>query len=143
MGRSSFRSVVGPLITLAVAGCGLIPVPSPRASGPITFAFDVENRTQRTLIVSVASDGAATMPEFAGGQRGTVSITILNPTNGIGVEIIEGPCALVGEATLPTPIPFTLVIENGSDPTSVTLSTLPNVGATPMPQPAEAGRCSG
>jgi hypothetical protein len=134
---------VWPLIAIVVAGCGLIPVPSPSAGGPITFAFDVENRTERTLIVSVASDTAAIMPEFAAGQKGTVSITVLHPANGIGVEIIEGPCDLVGESMYPTPAPFTLVIEDGADPASVTLSTLPTIGTTPMPQPPEAGRCSG
>jgi hypothetical protein len=131
-------------LVLAVVGCGLLPEPPPPTSGPIAFAFDVENRTQRTLIVSVASDAAAAMPEFVGGQSGTVSITVADPTNGIGVEVIAGPgCDILANGTFPTPRPFTLVIEDAADPSTVRLSARPTVASAAMPQPRDAGRCSG
>ena len=118
------RLVAAALGTVALAGCGLLPVralPSLPTEGPIEFRFDVENRTQRTLIVSVAGDAEAAMPEFAGGQRGSVSLRVLNPTNGIGLELIGPDCELLAEAILPTPQPFTLVLEEGADPTEVTV----------------------
>jgi hypothetical protein len=104
----------------------------------------VENRTRRAVVVSVASDTAAVMPQFLAGQRGTISIAILDPGNGIGVEILGVPgCAVLAEDTLPTPEPITLVLEDGTAPSTVSISLLGTAVAEPMAQPAASTECLG
>ena len=104
MGRIA-RNAFWLLAVAAVIGCGRFTLPSPPAvamasDDQIALRFDVENRTERRLIVSTATDVAAFMPEFEAGQRGTVFIPLDNPRNGIGVEIYGEPgCVLLGNAT--------------------------------------------
>jgi hypothetical protein len=105
---------------------------------PILFSFDVENRASIGVIVGVASDTAAVLPGFEPGQRGTISIRLLNPQNGIGVEIQGSGCRLLASAIFPTPLPFTLVVEDGADAGGVKLSTVEGVSATPIPMPTNA-----
>jgi hypothetical protein len=113
------------------------PTTEPTTS-PISFSFDVENRASVGVIVSVASDTAATMPGFEPGQRGTISIALLNPENGISVEIQGSECRLLASAMYPTPVPFTLLVENGPEPGAVKLSTRAGTSRTPMPLPSNS-----
>ena len=103
---------------------------------PFLFTFDVENRSSRGVVVSVASDYGASLPGFAPGQRGTISIHLLNPQNGIGVEIQDGACGLLAKALYSTPDPFTLIVDDGAKPGEIALSTREGASATPMPLPS-------
>lgn len=136
-----------PPATPAATVSALAPSPSPSAAAqpsaspatsPTTFSFNVENRGSIGVIVSVASDSAATMPGFEPGQRGTVSIKLLNPANGIGVEIQGVGCRLLASAMYPTPGAFTLVVEDGANAGTVKLSTRPGVAAAPLPLPSNS-----
>lgn len=130
--------------TPAATVSALAPSPSasataqPSASPPTTFSFDVENHASIGVVVSVASDTAATMPGFEPGQRGTVSIKLLNPANGIGVEIQGTECRLLASGMYPTPSPFTLLVEDGPQPGSVKLSTRDGASSTPMLLPSNS-----
>jgi hypothetical protein len=100
------RTLAAILITLGACA----PTPSPNseqptslpsataratpAASPTVFAFDVENRASIGVVVSVASDTAATLPGFEPGQRGTIEIPLGNPQNGISVEIQGTECRL-------------------------------------------------
>lgn len=108
------------------------PTPAPTAS-PITFMFDVENRSQVPVVVSVASDAGATMPGFEPGQLGTVSIPLLNPQNGVGVEVQGAECRLLAEDSFPTPVPFTLLVEDGAQAGTIRISTRAGASRTPTP----------
>ena len=150
------RSVVVAALVVSLAACSPAPSPEPAASqaaltpvpttttgpgpvvGPVVFSFDVENRASIGVIVSVASDTAATMPGFEPGQRGTVSIKLLNPANGIGVEIQGFGCRLLASEMYPTPRAFTLVIEDGAEAGTVKLLTRPDTAATPIPLPSNS-----
>lgn len=109
------------------------PVPS-----PTSFSFDVENDASIGVVVSVASDTAATLPGFEPGQRGTISITLKNPQNGISVEIQGTECRLLASARYPTPSPFTLIVEDGPERGSVMLSTRDGASANPIPAPSNS-----
>jgi hypothetical protein len=102
------------------------------------FSFDVENRATIGVVVSVASDAAATMPGFEPGQRGTISIKLFNPTNGIGVEIQGVGCRLLASAMYPTPGPFTLVVEDGADAGAIRISTVTGTAEAPIPLPTNS-----
>lgn len=115
-------------VILSIAACG----PAPRPPG---FSFDVENRSRVPIIVSVASDTAAMMPGFEPGQRGTISIGLKNPQNGISVEIQAPGCRLLASAMLPTPVPFTLFVDDAPGAGIVRLSTVAGTGLTPLPLP--------
>jgi hypothetical protein len=117
--------------------------PTPGSAGsadasPTTFSFDVENRSSIGVIVSVASDTAATMPGFEPGQRGTISIKLLNPVNGIGVEIQGTGCRLLASEMYPTPGSFTLVVDDGAGTGTVKLSTEPKTAPQPIPLPSNS-----
>lgn len=127
----------------SAAQAALTPVPtttdgSEPVSGPVMFSFDVENRSSIGVIVSVVSDTAATMPGFEPGQYGTVSIKLLNPANGIGVEIQGVGCSPLADASYPTPGGFTLVVEDGAEAGTVRLSTRPEMAAAPIPLPSNS-----
>jgi hypothetical protein len=115
-------------VIVSIAACS----PAPRPPG---FSFDVENRLRVPIIVSVASDTAATMPGFEPGQRGTISIGLKNPQNGISVEIQAPGCHLLASAMLPTPATFTLLIEDGPGAGSVRLSTVAGSSSIPIALP--------
>lgn len=101
-------------------------------------AADVENRASIGVVVSVASDTAATLPGFEPGQRGTISISLRNPHNGISVEIQGTECRLLASAMYPTPSPFTLLVENGAQSGSIQLSTRAGESSTPIPLPSNS-----
>jgi hypothetical protein len=107
--------------------------PSP---SPIVFNFDVENDSSVGVVVSVVSDVAAWLPGFEPGERGTVSIELGTPRNGIGIEIQDGKCGLLASGHYPTPTPFTLIIADGTKPGVVQLSTRAGAAASPMPLPS-------
>jgi hypothetical protein len=111
--------------------------PAPTAS-LASFRFDVENHASVGVVVSVASDTAATMPGFEPGQRGTVSIALRNPQNGISVEIQASECRVLAEGRHPTPVPFTLLVEDGPEAGTVRLSTRAGASGTPIPLPANS-----
>ncbi len=114
-------------------------VPTPkRSASPTTFSFDVENRASIGVIVSVASDTAATLPGFDPGQRGTISISLRNPQNGISVEIQGTECRLLASAMYPTPSPFTLLVDDGAQAGSVNLSTRAGASSAPIPLPSNS-----
>lgn len=108
------------------------------AASPISFSFDVESRASIGVVVSVASDTAATMPGFEPGQRGTISISLLDPNNGISVEIQGSECRLLASANYPTPVPFTLLVDDGPQAGTVQLSTRAGTSRTPMPLPSNS-----
>ena len=112
------------------------PPANPATASPTSFAFDVENHASIGVVVSVASDTAANLPGFEPGQRGTISIALLNPRNGISVEVQGTECRLLASARYPTPIPFTLLVEDGPEPGTVTLSTRAGASSTPIPLPS-------
>lgn len=114
------------------------PSPTEPAPTPSTFTFDVENRAAVGVVVSVVSDYGATMPGFLPGQRGSVVIWLLNPRNGIGVEIQDGKCGLLASAQYPTPEPFTLLIDDGSKSGEIRLSTRKGASATAVPLPSNS-----
>jgi len=66
---------------------------------------------------------------------GTISIKLLNPQNGISVEIQGIGCRLLASEMYPTPSPFTLLVEDGPHSGSVKLSTRAGVSSTPFPLP--------
>lgn len=109
-----------------------------------TFSFDVENRSAVGVVVSVESDFGGAMPGFLPGERGTIVIRLLNPRNGISVEIQGGQCGLLASAEYPTPDPFTLLIEDGSRSGQIRLSTRGGALSTAIPLPSNSLRgCSG
>jgi hypothetical protein len=114
------------------------PPPNPPTASPTIFTFDVENHASIGVVVSVASDTAATLPGFEPGQRGTVSISLRNPRNGISVEIQGTECRLLASAMYPTPSPFTLLVEDGPQSGSVKLSTRAGASSTPIPLPSNS-----
>jgi hypothetical protein len=89
-------------------------------------------------VVSVASDRAATLPGFEPGQRGTISISLRDPQNGISVEIQGTGCRLLAGETYIAPSPFTLLVEDGPQSGSIKLSTRAGVSSTPMPLPSNS-----
>jgi hypothetical protein len=113
------------------------PTTAPTAS-PTIFSFDVENRSQVPVIVSIASDTGAVLPGFEPGQRGTISIPLLNPQNGIGVEVQGVGCQLLASGAFPTPAPFTLVVEDAVGAGNVQLSTVAGAASTPIPLPTNS-----
>jgi hypothetical protein len=113
------------------------PTTQPTAS-PITFRFDVENHAGVGVVVSVASDTAATMPGFEPGQRGTISIPLLDPENGISVEIQGRACRLLASGMYPTPVPFTLLVEDGPQAGAVQISTRAGASSTLLPLPSNS-----
>jgi hypothetical protein len=148
------------VLLIVLEGCG--PTPSPpasvqRASGTApaatqaadatltadpaasrgTFRFDVENNASVGVVVSVASDTAVVMPGFAPGQRGTISIPLLNPGSGIAVEIERPPCRLLARGMYPSGASFTLLVTDGPAGT-VRLSTRAATFATPVPLPSNS-----
>lgn len=88
------------------------------------------------MIVSVASDAAAELPGFEPGQRGTISIALLNPLNGIGVEIQGVGCRLFVAGNFPTSRPFTLLIDDAAEAGNIRLSTVAGTSSPPLPLPA-------
>lgn len=114
-----------------------VPTPRPTAS-PTTFSFVVENHASIGVIVSVASDTAHTLPGFESGQRGTISINLRNPENGISVEIQGTECRLLASAMYPTPSPFTLLVEDGPQAGSVKLSTRADASSSPIALPSNS-----
>jgi hypothetical protein len=112
--------------------------PASQVPSPTTFSFDVENHASIGVVVSVASDTAATLPGFEPGQRGTISIGLRNPQNGISVEIQGTECRLLATAMYPTPSPFTLLVEDGAQAGSIQLSTRAGRSSTPIPLPSNA-----
>jgi len=120
------------------------PPTNPPAPSPTVFAFDVENHASIGVVVSVASDTAATLPGFEPGQRGTIEIPLGNPQNGISVEIQGTECRLLASAMYPTPSPFTMLVVDGSQSGSVKLSTRAGAFASPIPLPSNSLMgCSG
>jgi len=121
----------------------LAPTPGPTTTteptaSPIIFGFDVESHASVEVVVSVASDTAATMHGFAPGQRGTISIPLLDPENGISVEIQGSGCRLLASDLYPTPVPFTLLLEDGPQAGTVQLSTRGGASRTPLPLPSRS-----
>lgn len=115
-----------------------LPSPNPPTASPTTFTFDVENHASIAVVVSVASDSAATLPGFEPGQRGTISISLRDPKNGISVEIQGTGCRLLASETYIAPSPFTLLVEDGPQSGSVRLSTRAGVSSTPMTLPSNS-----
>ena len=136
-----------PLPTPSAPPPSAVPVPSISA-GPtatqvspaptITFNFDVENHSGLGVVVSVASDTEAAMHGFEPGQRGTISITLGNPQNGIGVEIQGSECRLLASGLFPTPGAFTLLVEDELPAGSIELLTRAGASETPLPLPSNA-----
>ena len=116
--------------------CCRSPAPTPTPEPTVIFSFDVENRSSIPIIVSVVSDRAAMLPGFEPGQRGTISLPLVNPGNGIYIEFQVGDCVVITTARYPTPDPFTLLIDDGAAAGTIRLSTLPGITATPMPLPS-------
>jgi hypothetical protein len=112
--------------------------PNPPTASPTTFTFDVENHASIGVVVSVASDTAATLPGFEPGQRGTISISLRDPQNGIAVEIQGTQCRLLASETYIGPSPFTLLVEDGPQSGIIKLSTRAGVSSTPIPLPSNS-----
>lgn len=117
-------------------GCCRTPDPTPTPEPTVIFSFDVENHSTVSVVVSVVSDLAASLPGFEPGQRGTISLPMVNPRNGIFIEFQAGECAVIATAQYPTPDPFTLVIDDGAKAGTITLSTRSGTTPTPMPLPS-------
>jgi hypothetical protein len=79
---------------------------------------------------------AATLPGFLPGQRGTISLDMIDPSNGLAVEIQRHPYILLAEDTYLAPEPFTLLIQDGPNPGSIELGTRPGVVQPSMPLPS-------
>lgn len=111
---------------------------------PTIFLFDVENRSRVPVVVSVVSDYAAVMPGFEPGDRGTISILLRNPQNGIGVDLQREGCQLLAEGMYPTPVPFTLLVDDGARAGEVELSMVAGASSIPLPLPVNSLRgCGG
>ncbi len=115
------------------------PAPTPASAASLTvFEFDVENRSRVPVVVSVASDSGATMPAFEPGQRGTISIPLLNPQGGVGVEVQGTECRLLAAGSFPTPEPFTLLVEDGAQAGTIRISAHVGASRTPTPLPSNS-----
>ena len=154
-------------LLVSLAACSPAPSPSARAPSPVptaipsataasreptrapiaspaVFVFDVENRSRVPVVVSVASDAEATMPGFEPGDKGTISIMLKNPTNGIGVEVQREGCHLLAKGIYPTPEPFTLLIDDAAEAGEIQLQTVAGASSTPLPLPVNSLRgCGG
>jgi hypothetical protein len=132
-------ALASPPATASVTrSCCRTPEPTPTPIPTVTFSFDVENHSKIAVIVSVVSDRAAILPGFEPGQRGTISLPLVNPQNGIYIEFQVGGCKVIATASYPTPDPFTLVIDDGAKVGTITLSTRPGTTPTPMPLPSDS-----
>jgi hypothetical protein len=127
-----------PSATATTASATGTPSTNASPASPTVFAFDVENHASIGVVVSVASDAAATLPGFEPGQRGTISIPLRNPQNGIAVEIQATECRLLASAMYPTPLPFTVLVVDGPQSGSVKLSTRAGASSTPIPLPSNS-----
>jgi hypothetical protein len=105
------------------------------APSTVPFRFDVENRSSIGVVVSVASDWGAVMPGFEPGQRGSVRLRLIDPANGVSVEIQGGGCRLLADSYYPTPRVFTLLVDDGPRAGTIRLSTRAGGTARPMPLP--------
>ncbi len=104
----------------------------------------MENRSTIALIVWVVSDAGGGTAGFEPGQRGTISLSLLDPQNGTAVEIQGCRCRLLASGSYPTPVPFTLVVSDGSKPGTIRLSTRAGVSGSPIPLPTSlVGGCPG
>jgi hypothetical protein len=100
------------------------------------FSFDVENNSSVPVIVSYATDTEADLPGFLAGQRGTITVRMADPRNGLAVEIQRPGCVLLAEATYLAPDPFTLLIQDGPSAGTVKLGIRPWVVEPPMGLPS-------
>jgi hypothetical protein len=126
------------VVVLLIAGC--------QPSAEAAFRFDVVNRSQVAIVVSVVSDTAALMQGFIPGAQGTITIPLGAPDNGIGVEVFRAAdCSYLvnGTRSFPTPQPFTLIVEGGPDPGTGVLLIEEEVAGAPVPVPQNAMRCPG
>lgn len=136
--RSALPTGQAPTASLAATAASRAPTPAPTVLQATTFDFDVENRSRVGVVVSVASDTAATMSGFEPGQRGAISILLLDPTNGIAVEVQGAECRLLAEGMFPTPLPFTLLVEDGAQAGTIRISRLAGALRTPTPLPSNS-----
>ena len=112
-------------------------LPVQPATSPGNFRVDVENEASVGVVVSVASDTATLMPGFEPGERGTISIPLLNPENGITVEI-QGPgCRVIASGRYPSSVSFTLLVTDGPAGT-VQVSRRSWTFVPPLPLPANS-----
>ena len=109
--------------------------PAPTES---TFSFDVENRSRVPVVVSATSDAGATMAGFEPGQRGTMSLPLRFPQNGVRIEVQGTECRLLASGNFSTPEPFTLLVEYAAGAGNVQLATVAEVSVTPLPLPTNA-----
>jgi hypothetical protein len=108
------------------------------STGPADFALDIENHSHRGVVVSVASDTAATMAGFEPGQRGTISIALGTAQNGISVEI-QGPgCTTLAHGRYPTAAQFTLVIDDRLASDGIVLSERAGTSGPSLGLPANS-----
>ena len=131
-------ATAGP-VTLVATGC---------EAGPsqTAFRFDVDNRSEVAIVVSVVSDTNGLMQGFIPGEQGTITIPLGSPNNGIGVEILRAlDCTYLveGTQTFPTPVPFTLIVDGGPDPGSGVLTVEREVAPDMLPRPQNGFRCPG
>jgi len=84
------------------------------------------------------------MPGFEPGDKGTITILLRNPENGIGVEVQREGCHLLAKGMYPTPVPFTLFVDDAPGAGNVRLSMVAGSSAIPLPLPVNSLRgCGG
>lgn len=123
----------------------VVPTMDVPASGPMVFHIGVENRSSTPIVVSIASDTAAVMPGFEPGDRGTISIALLDPANGIGLEVLGPPpdCRLLAEGIIPTPVPIEIIVHEGARPGRIEVSMEQSGSQVTIPLPRNDLFCSG
>lgn len=166
----SVRRVLAPIgAFIVVSSCGA-PTPSPHSVAPVptttaaaslattpaaslattppapvvAVAITVFNRSHTSVVVSATTDVAGRMAGFRSGERGTISIDVSTPNNGVGVEVLDAAnCAALVTESYPSRVPFTLFVDDGSGGSRITLTTAAEPSAGGFPLPSNGLHCPG
>ncbi len=162
--RRPVRKVLVPIlgVFIAVSSCGAPTASSPHpaasagGTGPsaslattpaasvVELSITIVNRSHQSVVVSMTTDVAGRMAGFRSGERGTVSIDVSTPDNGVGVEVIDAAnCAPLVTRSFPSRVPFTLFVDDGSGGTGLALSTATDSSAVGFPLPSNGLHCPG
>jgi hypothetical protein len=104
---------------------------------PGAFVFDIENRSTTGLWLDIASDVAGDCLDVGPGQDGSGAIAV---ERYLTIEVYRAGGPLFQSVSYRDPMPFTLVIENGSSAGTVKLSTRSGITSS---MPALTDRCPG
>jgi hypothetical protein len=119
-----------------IATTTIAPTSTP-AAPPSALVFDVENRSSTGVWLNIGSDVAGDCLIVDPGEHGSIAIRVEKV---LGVEVYRSGGPLLQFVKYPDPMPFTLVIEDGSSPGKVKLSTRSGSSSS---TPALTDHCQG